>query len=124
NRFDFRPTQTEEFGSIFDPPALQTAGIVQSWAGTPLALGERGHHRPEREPDTIMAETVHLFLNANGTEIAGESTQTTLGREGSIEGLCFEDSVRTAREKGTGMATGRRSSEPIVFRKRIDKSSP
>lgn len=71
-----------------------------------------------------MAETVHLYLKANGTDIKGESTQTSLGREDSIECLYFEDSVRTAREKGTGMATGRRSYEPIVFRKRIDKSSP
>jgi type VI secretion system secreted protein Hcp len=71
-----------------------------------------------------MAETSHLFLKANGTDINGESTQTSLGREGSIECLYFQDSVRTAREKGTGMATGRRSYEPILFRKRIDKSSP
>ena len=71
-----------------------------------------------------MAETVHLYLKSNGSDIQGESTQTSLGRENTIECLYFEDSVRTAREKGTGMATGRRSYEPIVFRKRIDKSSP
>lgn len=71
-----------------------------------------------------MAETVHLYLKANGSDIKGESTQTSLGREGSIECLYFEDSVRTAREKGSGMATGRRTYEPIVLRKRIDKSSP
>jgi len=71
-----------------------------------------------------MAETVHLYLKANGADIKGESTQTSLGREGSIECLYFYDSVRTAREKGTGMATGRRTYEPIVVRKRIDKSSP
>jgi type VI secretion system secreted protein Hcp len=74
--------------------------------------------------ESTMAETVHLFLKANGTDVSGESTQTSLGRENSIECLSFEDSVRTAREKGTGMATGRRTYEPIVFRKRIDKSSP
>lgn len=71
-----------------------------------------------------MAETVHLFLKANGTDITGESTQTSLGREGSIECLYFQDSVRTAREKATGMATGRRSYDPLLLRKRIDKSSP
>jgi type VI secretion system secreted protein Hcp len=70
-----------------------------------------------------MAETVHLFLKSNGSDIKGESTQTSLGREGSIECLYFEDSVRTAREKGTGMATGRRTYNPIIIRKRIDKSS-
>jgi len=71
-----------------------------------------------------MAETVHLFLKANGADIQGESQQTSLGRENSIECLFFEDAVRTAREKGSGMATGRRAYEPLVIRKRIDKSSP
>lgn len=71
-----------------------------------------------------MAETVHLYLKSNGSDIQGESTQTSLGRENTIECLYFEDSVRTAREKGTGMATGRRTYNPIIIRKRIDKSSP
>ncbi len=71
-----------------------------------------------------MAETVPLFMKSNGADIAGESTQTSLGREDSIECLSFVDAVRTAREKGSGLATGRRTYEPIVFRKRIDKSSP
>jgi type VI secretion system secreted protein Hcp len=71
-----------------------------------------------------MAETVHAFLSANGTNLEGESTQTSLDREGSIECVYFEDSVRTAREKGSGLATGRRTYEPMKFIKRIDKSSP
>lgn len=71
-----------------------------------------------------MAETVHLSLKANGTDIQGESSQTSLGRENTIECVYFEDAVRTAREKGSGMATGRRTYEPLTIRKRIDKSSP
>ena len=71
-----------------------------------------------------MAETVHLYLTCNGEKIDGESTQTSLDRADSIECVSFVDSVRTAREKGSGMATGRRTYEPIVIRKRIDKSSP
>ncbi len=71
-----------------------------------------------------MAETVHLFLKSNSEDIAGESTQTSLGREESIECLSFLDNVATAREKGSGLATGRRTYQPIVIRKRIDKSSP
>ena len=71
-----------------------------------------------------MAETVHLYLTSNGETIEGESTQTSLGRENSTEALSFVDSVRTAREKGSASASGRRTYEPIVFRKRIDKSSP
>ena len=71
-----------------------------------------------------MAETVHAYIKSNGSDIQGESSQTSLGRENSIECFYFEDNVRTAREKGTGMATGRRTYEPIKFLKRIDKSSP
>jgi type VI secretion system secreted protein Hcp len=71
-----------------------------------------------------MAETVHLYLKANGRDVAGESTQTSLGRENSIECVFYRQSVVTAREAGSGMATGRRQYEPLVIRKRIDKSSP
>ncbi len=71
-----------------------------------------------------MAETVHLYLKSNGSDVKGESTQTSLGRADSIECLYFEDSVRTAREKGSGTATGRRTYEPVRILKRIDKSSP
>ena len=71
-----------------------------------------------------MAETVHLYLKANGGDVTGDSTQTSLGRENSIECVYYQQSVRTAREAGSGMATGRRSYDPLVIRKRIDKSSP
>jgi len=71
-----------------------------------------------------MAETVHLYLKANGTDIKGESTQTSLGRADSIECVYYQQAVKTAREAGSGMATGRRQYEPLLVRKRIDKSSP
>lgn len=71
-----------------------------------------------------MAETVHLFLKANGADIKGESSQTSMGRADSIECVHFEAGVKTAREAGSAMATGRRQHEPILIRKRIDKSTP
>jgi type VI secretion system secreted protein Hcp len=71
-----------------------------------------------------MAETVHLYLKAGGSDIQGESSQTSLGRENSIECVFFQSSVITARERGSGMATGRRQHEPILIRKRLDKSTP
>jgi type VI secretion system secreted protein Hcp len=71
-----------------------------------------------------MAMTVHLSLKANGEDIAGDSTITSLEREDTIECLSFVDSVRTAREASTGMASGERTYEPIKITKRIDKSSP
>jgi type VI secretion system secreted protein Hcp len=71
-----------------------------------------------------MAETVHLFLKANGADIKGDSTQTSLGRENSIECISYDQNVNTAREAATGMATGRRVYEPVTILKRIDKATP
>ena len=71
-----------------------------------------------------MAMTVHLYLTANGTKIDGDSSILSLDRENSIECLSFEDSVRTAREASSGMASGERTYEPVRVTKRIDKSSP
>lgn len=71
-----------------------------------------------------MAETVHLYLKANGSDIKGNSSQESLGRKDSIECVYYEQAVKTARESGSGMATGRRQYEPLMIRKRIDKSSP
>jgi type VI secretion system secreted protein Hcp len=72
-----------------------------------------------------MAETVHLFLKANGQDIQGESTQTSLGRANSIECLFydFRATVPTGAS-ASGMTTGRRQYSPIKIRKPIDKSSP
>jgi type VI secretion system secreted protein Hcp len=71
-----------------------------------------------------MAETVHLYLKANGKDIQGESTQTSLGRENSIECVSYEQGVTSAREAGTGTVVGRRQYTPLTITKRIDKSSP
>jgi type VI secretion system secreted protein Hcp len=71
-----------------------------------------------------MAMTVHIFLKANGTDIKGDSTIESMDRKDSIECLSFSDSVRTAREASSGMATGDRTYGPITITKRIDKSSP
>ena len=71
-----------------------------------------------------MAETVHLYLKANGKDVKGESTQTSLGRADSIECISYEQGVVTAREATTGMVTGRRQYGPLSIRKRLDKASP
>jgi type VI secretion system secreted protein Hcp len=71
-----------------------------------------------------MAMTVHLYLKANVQDIKGESTQVSLGRENSIECLEFNQKVLTARERGSGLATGRREYQPLTIVKRIDKASP
>ncbi len=71
-----------------------------------------------------MAQTVHLFLKANGQDIKGESTQASLDRKDSIECVSFNSGVTSAREAASNLATGRRQHEPIIIRKRIDKASP
>ncbi len=71
-----------------------------------------------------MAETVHLYLKANGKDVKGESTQESMGRKDSIECVAYEQGVKTAREAGTGMMTGRRQYDPVRIVKRIDKASP
>jgi type VI secretion system secreted protein Hcp len=71
-----------------------------------------------------MAMTVHLSLKANGQDIKGESTQESLGRKDTIECLEYDQKVLTAREAGSGLATGRRQYEPITIVKRLDKASP
>jgi len=71
-----------------------------------------------------MANTVHLSLTSNGTKIDGDSTILSMERENTIECLRFYDSVRTAREASSGVASGERSYEPLVIEKRIDKASP
>ena len=42
-----------------------------------------------------MAETVHLYLKANGTDIKGSSSQESLGRKDSIECVYYEQAVKT-----------------------------
>jgi type VI protein secretion system component Hcp len=67
------------------------------------------------------------FIKFDGVD--GESRQK--GREGWIELTSVSNlppadaaATATAREAGSGLATGRRTYEPIKFHKRIDKASP
>jgi len=61
-----------------------------------------------------MAQTVHAFLKVNGEDVQGESSQTSEGRENSIECTYFESEAMTAREVQSGLATGRRQHKPLV----------
>lgn len=71
-----------------------------------------------------MSMSSCLRLIINGTACDGESTIISHDREGSIECLAFEDSVKTAREASSGLATGDRTYQPIKILKRLDKSTP
>ena len=67
---------------------------------------------------------VYLSLTVNGAPVAGESPEPGLGRQDAIECLYYRSAVATPSAAGSGMATGRRTYEPLVVSKRIDKSSP
>ncbi len=51
------------------------------------------------QPRANAAQPVYLFLQANGSEIQGESQQVTLGRAGAIECLSYEQSVLVPFER-------------------------
>jgi type VI secretion system secreted protein Hcp len=70
------------------------------------------------------AEQIHMLLSANGVPLVGDSFTPTRDRRPSSEVLAFENAVQTPRDAGSGMATGRRQYQPLLIRKRIDKSSP
>lgn len=74
------------------------------------------------------AETVHLFLKANGMDVRGDSSQVSLGRENSIECTYYENKIGNAGTDSVAgkevRSTGEIQYQPIIFRKRIDKSSP
>ncbi len=71
-----------------------------------------------------MAEHVHLFLKADGKAVKGEPTQTSQGRDGSIECVSYQQEGATPFEPTTGQASGRRQYQPLKIMKRIDASSP
>jgi type VI secretion system secreted protein Hcp len=71
-----------------------------------------------------MAQNIHVWVRGpNVGEVRGDSTITSMGREGSIEAFKLEYMVKTHIE-ASGMATGERSHGPVTITKRIDQSSP
>ncbi|MBS3919729.1 MAG: type VI secretion system tube protein Hcp [Deltaproteobacteria bacterium] len=71
-----------------------------------------------------MAQNIHVWVKGqNVGEVRGDSTVSSMDREGSIEAFKLEHMVKTHRE-ASGMATGERSYDPVTITKRIDRSSP
>lgn len=115
----------QSFGTI----AVMAAAILAllfsaGGTGPKTALAEDG------SPDDAAATATQgqygnstwMTIRINGQVIEGDTTREH--RKGQIEVLSFEQSVTTAREAGSGMATGRRQYQPLMIRKRIDKASP
>ncbi len=65
-----------------------------------------------------------LWLEIDGNRVEGESTITSMEREGTIECFGFKYDLITPRDEASGMLTGRRQHSPITIIKRIDKSTP
>lgn len=70
----------------------------------------------------LYGENTWMRIRVNGEELEGDTYRED--RQGQIEIHGFENAVITAREAGSGLATGRRQYQPLLIRKRIDKSSP
>jgi type VI secretion system secreted protein Hcp len=79
----------------------------------------------QRSPGVDVPRTsppIALFLTANGTAIAGESTMEQA--EDAIECISLVSGVRMTIREGSGLATGRRSHDGIWIRKAIDRTTP
>lgn len=81
----------------------------------------------------LLSVGLILVLALSGGPVALAATPQTLTISGvteqgtrleSIPLLSYKQSVQTAREAGSGIATGRRQYQPLLIRKRIDKASP
>ena len=71
-----------------------------------------------------MSMPVHAKIKANGEDIVGESSQTTLDREDTVECNSFDYSVTSGSEGFGARSSGQRSYSPISIVKRIDKATP
>jgi hypothetical protein len=93
----------------------------------PLRAPRRAHPRrirsARRAAGGPMAETVHLYLKANGTDIKGESSRPPRSR--GLDRVRLLRAGREDRPRG-GLGHGDRSPavRAALIRKRIDKSSP
>jgi type VI secretion system secreted protein Hcp len=63
-------------------------------------------------------------LEIDGNLIEGESTISSMGREGTIECSSFGENGYTPIDAATGQPVASRQHRPITVVKRVDKSSP
>jgi type VI secretion system secreted protein Hcp len=70
-----------------------------------------------------MAESIWMSLKgAKQGDIKSETTAK--GRENLIECIEFEAGVQSPRDPHSGLPTGKRQHQPLVVRKRVDKTTP
>ncbi len=68
-----------------------------------------------------MTTAIHMTIRLNGETVEGEGEGQ--GESGFTECLGFTDGI-TTDQAPTGRSLGRRHPEPIVVRKRIDRTTP
>ena len=71
-----------------------------------------------------MAESISLRLTANGADIEGDNTQTSLERQNTIEVLRLDQSMFVNFDRSTYRPSSRRVYAPVKFSKRLDRSTP
>ena len=71
-----------------------------------------------------MAQNVYGIIKADGTQIVGDSTVTSMDREDTWECFEFHVSVDTPRDRATGMSQGQATAGPVRVLKAIDQGSP
>lgn len=107
------------------PPVQRTTCIVVASlmvAGTINAQTAKKVAPPAGEAVTQAAQAPAAALDAK-TGKAGSTRATATFSDGTSAALVLYD-VKTARERGSGLATGKRQHSPAVFRKEYDKASP
>jgi len=71
------------------------------------------------------AETVHLTLIGEYEQwIRGDSMQTSLGREGTIEVLAYTHMLAAEPDPRNGITGGVQNHFPVTILKRLDRSTP
>ena len=68
-----------------------------------------------------MTTAIHMTLRLNGETVEGDGESH--GESGFTDCLAFADGI-TTDQAPTGRSLGRRHPEPIVVRKRIDRTTP
>lgn len=88
-------------------------------AGTTHAQATKKVAPPTGEAVTQSAQAPAMAKTGK----AGSTRATATFSDGTSESLVLYD-VKTARERGSGLATGKRQHSPAIFRKEYDKASP
>jgi len=125
-----------ELGQVID--RVSRRGLIKGLGlGGLVALGTTGAGLPGSVPSALaapgaavevsdlageMSASMHITFN-NGADLVGDFTATAVDRS-AIEILYYQSDVKSPRDAATGLPTGRRQYQPIIIRKRIDKTSP